>query len=100
MELLAAFAEHATASDCRVGAPAIRGRRFSDGAALGAGEHSSADQARPGRERRLAGAAPGHSAAAGTRPDVTTGRVASSAIGSADQYGDGWRARAASRADP
>src|SRR4029077_10141580 len=101
MELRTAFAEHAAASDCRMGAPAIRGRRFTGGAAaLGPGEHSSTDQARSGRERSLARVAPRHSTPAGTHAHFSARGIAPPAIGGADQLGNGWRARAASRADP
>src|SRR5215813_8001455 len=101
MELLAAFAEHAAASDCRMGAPAIRGRRFAGGtAALGPGEHSGADQARSGRERSVACAAPRHSGPAGTQANSSARGIAPPAIGGTDEFGDGWRALAASRADP
>ena len=51
MELLAAFAKHATASDRRMGPPALRRRRRSSrAAARGAGEFAGAGQARPGGE--------------------------------------------------
>src|SRR5262245_23481667 len=101
MELLAAFAEHAAASDCRMGAPAIRGRRSTGGATvLGPGEHSSADQARSGRERSLARAAPRHSRPTGTQVNFSARGIAPPTIGGTDQLGDGWRARAASRAGP
>ena len=71
MELLAASAEHAAASDRRMGPAALRRRRRAGGAAArGAGEFAGAGQARPGGERALAGAAPRHSAAAGTRAEL------------------------------
>src|SRR5689334_706191 len=101
MELLAAVAEYATASDCRMGTPAIRERRYtSRAAALGPGEHSSADQARSGRKRSLARAAPRYSAPAGTQANFSARGVAPPAIGGADELGNGRRARAAWRADP
>src|SRR5246127_2472473 len=101
MELLTAVAEHAAASDCRMGTPAIRERRYtSRAAALGPGEHSSADQARSGRERSLARAAPRHSGPAGIQANFSARGIATPAIGSADQFGNGRRALAASRADP
>src|SRR6516162_1112867 len=101
MELLAAFAEHSTAPDRRMGPPAVRGRRYaSRAAALRPGEHYSADEARSGRERSLARAAPRHSGPAGTEANFSTRGIAPPAIGSTDEFGDGWRARAASRAHP
>src|ERR1700693_2375959 len=101
MELLAASAKYAASSDCRLGAPAIRGRRFTGGAAdLGLGEHSSADQARSGRERSLARAATRHSGSAGIKANFSARGIAPPAIGGADQLVNGWRARAANRADP
>ena len=57
-------AEHAAASDCRMGPPAVRrGRRTSRAAPRGPGEYTGAGQARPGGECPLARAAPRHSAA-------------------------------------
>src|SRR6516225_1693179 len=101
MELLAAFAEHAATSDRRMGAPALwRSRCTGGAAALGPGEHSSADQARSGRERSLARAAPRHSIPSGTQANFSTRGIAPPAIGGTDQLGDGWRARAASRTGP
>src|SRR5262249_799175 len=97
----AAFAEHAAASDCRMGPPALwRSRCTGGAAALGPGEHSSADQARSGRERSLARAAPRHSGPAGTHARFSARGIAPPAIGLAAQLGNGWRARAANRADP
>src|SRR3984957_17289480 len=101
MELLATSAEYVAASDCRMGAPAIRGRRFTGGAAaLGPGEHSSADQARSGRERSLARAATRHPGPPGIQANLSARGIAPPAIGGADQLGNGWRPRAANRADP
>src|SRR5215471_18614687 len=101
MELLATSAEYATASDCRMGAPAVRERRYTGGAAaFGSGEHSSADQARSGRKRSLARAATRHSGPAGMQANFSARGIASPAIGGVDQLGNGWRARAANRADP
>src|SRR5215475_640659 len=101
MELLAAFAEHAAASDCRMGPPAFwRSRCTGGAAALGPGEHSSSDQARSGRERSLARAAPRHSGPAGTQANFRARGIAPPAIGGTDEFGDGRRALAASRADP
>src|ERR1700756_4367603 len=101
MELLTAVAEHAAASDCRMGTPAIRERRYtSRAAALGPGEHSGADQARSGRERSLARAAPRHSGPARMQANFGSRGIASPAIGGADQLANGRRARAANRADP
>ena len=52
MELLAASAEHAAASDRRMGPAALRRRRRAGGAAAGrTGKLAGAGQARPGRER-------------------------------------------------
>src|SRR6267378_6084799 len=101
MELLAAFAEYAATSDCRMGTPAVRERLYTGGAAaFGPGEHSSADQARSGRERPLARAATRHSGPAGMQANFSARGIASPAIGGADQLANGWRARAANRADP
>src|SRR5436305_10745598 len=101
MELLATFAEHTAASDCRMGAPSLWRTRYTGGAAaLGPGEHASADQARSGRKRSLARAAPRHSDSAGTHASLGARGIAPPAIGLADQLGNGWCARAASRAGP
>src|SRR6516162_8465553 len=101
MELLAAVAEHTTAPDHRMGPPALWWSRCTGGtAALGPGEHSGADQARSGRERSLARAAPRHSGPAGPQANFSARGIAPPAIGGTDEFGDGWRALAASRADP
>src|SRR5215469_10021327 len=55
----------------------------------GAREHAGAIKARPGGERAFAGTAPGHSAAAGTRADLSTRGVAPPSIGGADDHADG-----------
>src|SRR5215469_998012 len=90
MELLAALAEYAAASDRRMGATAVRRRgRIRRATARGPREHAGAVKARPGGERPVAGAAPGRSAAAGTRADLDAGRAAPPAIGGADGFGDG-----------
>ena len=57
--------------------------------------YAGAGQARPGGERPLARAAPGHSAAAGTRTDFGARGIAAPATGGADQLGDGRRANSA-----
>ena len=68
MELLAAVAKHAAASDRRMGPPALRRRRRARrAAARRTRKLAGAGQARPGGECALAGAAPRHSAAGGTR---------------------------------
>ena len=80
MELLAASAEHAAASDRRMGPPALRRRRRAGRAApRRPREHAGAGQARPGRERPLARAAPRHSAAAGTRAEFGARGIAAPA---------------------
>ena len=60
-------------------------------AACGAGEFAGAGQARSGGKPALAGAAPRHSAAEGTRSGFGGGGIAPPAIGGADQLGDGGR---------
>ena len=71
MELLAASAKHAAASDRRMGPPAVwRRRRARRTTSRGTGEFAGAGQARPGGKRPVAGAALGHSAAAGTRAEL------------------------------
>ena len=96
MELLAAFAEHAAASDCRMGPPAVRWRRHtSRAAARGPGEHSGAGQARSGRECSLARAAPRHSGAAGTRASFGARGITPPATCGTYQLGDGRRTNSA-----
>ena len=64
MELLAAPAEYAAASDRRMGPAALRRRRRAGGAAAGGpGKLAGAGQARSGGERAAARAAPRYSAA-------------------------------------
>src|SRR5215470_16253678 len=90
MELLAAAAKHAAASDRRMGATAVRRRGRSRRATVrGPRKHRGAVEARPSRERPLSGAAPGYSAAAGTRADLSARRVAPPTIGGTDDLGDG-----------
>jgi tetratricopeptide (TPR) repeat protein len=96
MELFAAPAEHAVASDCRMGPSALRRRRPAGGASPHrSGKLAGAGQARPCGECPVAGAAPRHSAAAGTLAGSGAGGIAASAIGSADKLGAGRRAGAA-----
>src|SRR6516225_3776659 len=89
MELFAATAKHAAASDRRLGPPALWWRRQTRRAAPGRpGEYAGAGRARPCGKRAVTRAAIGHSAAKGARTDFGAGGVAAPAIGSADQLGD------------
>src|ERR1700733_5521923 len=92
MELLAASAEHAAASDRRMGPAALRWRRRVPGtAAYGAGEFAGAGEARFGGKPALAGAAPRNTAAKGTRSGFCAGGSAPAATGGSDELGDGGR---------
>ena len=91
MALCAAPAEHAAASDRRMGPPTVRRRRHAGRAApRGAGEHASADRLDPA-ECCAARPAPRHSLAEGARASFGPGGVAAAGTGGADQFGDGRR---------
>ena len=92
MERLAAFAEHAAASNRRMGPAAIwcgcacrttprRPRR-----------HVAADRPRPSRTCASARTARGHPAAARPRREFPAGRTAAKATGGDDRLGSGWGA--------
>src|SRR5580693_4731759 len=96
MELLAAFAEHAVASDRRMGPPAFwEHRRPCRATARRARKLAGPGQTRPCRECCAARAALGHSATRGTPAKLGARGIAAPAIGGVDQLADGGRQGAA-----
>src|SRR5215472_4099175 len=98
MELLTTLAEHAATPVRRVGSPAFRRRRRTDGAAAcRSGEHSHADQARPSGECPATCPVARHSAATGTVVDARTRGIAPPTTGGAHELGNGKRQGPAGR---
>src|SRR6516165_3021447 len=90
MDLFAAIAEYCAAPVCRLGPPALRWRRCPRRtASRGPGEYAGDGQARPGAVRPVARTVAGHSAARGTRVEVSTRGIATPSIVGADCLGDG-----------
>jgi class 3 adenylate cyclase len=96
MERLAAFAEHPAAPDHRMGAAKVRDRHARRAAARRSRSLARTGQARSWRIRPVAGPAPRHPAAAGTRREPRAGGDAEEAAGRAPGLDHRRRARSQS----